>query len=351
VRSVATDAVLDLMEKHLFIRASELLANINIATKDLKGFVTWINLSGQYHSTLIKTVDALRATHKSTISRDLWKETLFFYLLRLLNGSPHGEDFFSRQKIETQVNRENRERKRLARKRQRAAKREREREEPKVRKTGTIGTTVSNGTTRSCKRCGTKFTSRKRASKHSCDGKRPEKVAPPPKNPAVSDSKRARRAKNRKARSERKKASKISASTTSAIQVRKEALIDNKLVSTPPVTVGSVIDVVKTIPPSQDSKPIASTSRLPPAPPPVVIPLAPMTRLDSPPSEDEDNEDEEDDVEYPNGEVIKCEGNFAPCGEPAVGYKDHGKYSRYPKCRKHEAFSNWVEGFDGYYSD
>jgi len=276
--------VREMLDRSLFVRASDLLANITAASKDKCGKIFWITLEKEYHSTLVKTVSALSRKLGLTYPIGLLKEALFDFLLPILNGEPQA-DFFNCNKVESKANRANRERKRLARKRTRAAARERKRECDKLKiKSDKAGN--PSGQTRTCKTCSTKFTSRKRLSKHKCPGKR-EKAETEKKEvtTVASDAKRARRARARKAKKVRSTASKVVALETevTSTKVPEEVIAAKKLDKDPPVTEGSgSVELAKDEKPGDKSK-----------------------------------------------DPVECED----CDQPAVGYWGFNERNAYPKCR------------------
>ncbi|KAF8460129.1 hypothetical protein BDZ91DRAFT_766534 [Kalaharituber pfeilii] len=163
-----------MLRKGLFVRASDLLSNVVVATKNEDGKVTWINLGKEYHGMMLTTA-------------------------------------LTKKKTEAKSNRANRERKRLARKRQRAAARERRRECDKL-KIPRDASGNPTGQTRKCDVCENRFASRKRLSKHKCapirkDGQKEVLLAEKVKKTNLA--KAARRRKARAAKKERKKSAKV----------------------------------------------------------------------------------------------------------------------------------------------
>jgi hypothetical protein len=221
--------VQSMLNKCLFVRTSDLLSNVTSAAKTVQGKFIWVTLDTKYHAVLVKTVLAITKQSDLTFPTALIKDELFSYLLQILNGTPQS-DFFKAQKIETLANRANQERKRLARKRSRAAARERKRECDKL-KIPSDKKGVPTGQTRSCKACLTKFTSRKRLSKHVCTGK-PVDAGQSGKELAVvgggkkiTEAKRLRRASARRNRRQKAKAAKVAAKED---EKSTEAVANNK---------------------------------------------------------------------------------------------------------------------------
>ncbi|KAF8241188.1 hypothetical protein K440DRAFT_637797 [Wilcoxina mikolae CBS 423.85] len=238
----------DMLNKCLFVRTSDLLVKITSAAKSVDGKFFWVTLDKQYHSVLVKTALAIASRSELTFPIGLLKEELFSHLLQILNGEPQS-DFFCSQKIEAKANRANRERKRLARKRSRAAARERKRECDKLKIPCDKRGVPASGQTRSCKVCLKQFTSRKRLSKHVCTdsssavgegGKEQDVTTGTVK---VSEAKRLRRAKARRVRRQTAKAAKVTAKNETTpqgdVETSGDAVADNKLTRTSPVTEGS----------------------------------------------------------------------------------------------------------------
>ncbi|KAF9451545.1 hypothetical protein P691DRAFT_344494 [Macrolepiota fuliginosa MF-IS2] len=220
-----TESVVCILERCMFVRASDLLAETTLATKNSEGEVTWVSFGPTYHSNIVKAaVATVKSAQKGAHKTLAIKEGLFIFILDILNGRPQ-VDFFVKKEIERGCNRANRERKRLARKRQRAARRERVREsellkagkrvDPAVLE-GTVKTDPVDGQTRRCSACHKRFASRKKLSKHKCvtstgdapvnsKGKRDVGVSE-----AVAK-RRLRRARNRQNKRLRQKAEKAAA--------------------------------------------------------------------------------------------------------------------------------------------
>lgn len=90
------EAIRHMLEKCLFVSASDLPTRISAASKNMEGKFTWITLDRDYHSVLVKTVLAICKSSKVIYQLSLLKEVLFEFLLSVLNGQPQ-PDFFSRK--------------------------------------------------------------------------------------------------------------------------------------------------------------------------------------------------------------------------------------------------------------
>jgi hypothetical protein len=213
-----------ILEKCLFVRASEVIARTVAATKDAESEIIWLTLEREFHHLLVTTVFAICKRNALLATNQEVKEALFDFLLGVVNGRPQSDA----KKIEARSNRANRERKRLSRKRARAAKREREREEPKI-----DAAIRRSEATRTCEECSVRFTSRKRYSKHKCV---PVPGKEEPQKSQTSEAKRARRVRARNAARLKKREAKATSevgvvNTTPAPQVA-----EDKLTAVTPVT-------------------------------------------------------------------------------------------------------------------
>lgn len=99
-------SALHLLEKNLFVRASELLIKVTIATKEPSGRIKWVTLDPSYHSILVRTAIAtVKANGNGTLhSVASIKEALFIFLLDILNGKPQHR-FFSQAEQEQDTGR------------------------------------------------------------------------------------------------------------------------------------------------------------------------------------------------------------------------------------------------------
>jgi hypothetical protein len=93
VQSEVQSAV-TLLEKSLFVKASELLDKVTVAAKDTSGRIRWVTLSSTYHSILVRTAIAAVKANGPKHSVASIKEALFIFLLDILNGKPQ-QGFFS----------------------------------------------------------------------------------------------------------------------------------------------------------------------------------------------------------------------------------------------------------------
>jgi len=246
-----TESVVRILESYLFVRASDLLAGVTLASRDPEGAIAWASFDPTYHSKLLKaaiaTVKGAQTGDHTTLAI---KEGLFIFILDILNGRPQA-DFFSTKEIERRGNRANRERKRLARKRQRAARRERAREAGLLKagkrvEPGALEGTVKltepvDGQTRRCSTCHKRFASRKKLSKHKC-GVSPGAVPieSQAKREGIPLSEKAARLRLRRARNRRNKRLRQKEEKAAAAKCKFDEAVAAKILEIEaPVTAGS----------------------------------------------------------------------------------------------------------------
>lgn len=88
-------AVVIILEKNLFVRASELWNKTTIAAKDAGGRVKWVTLDPRYHAILVRTAIATVKANGPNVSIASIKEALFVYLLDIINGKPQQNFFYA----------------------------------------------------------------------------------------------------------------------------------------------------------------------------------------------------------------------------------------------------------------
>jgi hypothetical protein len=78
--------VVIMLEKNLYVRASELWNKTTIAAKDASGRVKWVTLDPHYHSILVRTAITTVQANSPSHSIASVKEALFVYLLDIIDG-------------------------------------------------------------------------------------------------------------------------------------------------------------------------------------------------------------------------------------------------------------------------
>jgi hypothetical protein len=91
--------VVIILERNLYVRASELWNKTAIVAKDASGRVKWITLDPRYHSILVRTAIATVRANGPSHSIATVKEAVFVYLLDIINGKLQ-RNFFTRSEGE-----------------------------------------------------------------------------------------------------------------------------------------------------------------------------------------------------------------------------------------------------------
>jgi len=73
------EAVRDVLDTHLFVRATDLLTKVVAASKGNGGQIFWITLQREFHSTSVKTVLAIASKLGVTYPIGLLTEALFTF--------------------------------------------------------------------------------------------------------------------------------------------------------------------------------------------------------------------------------------------------------------------------------
>jgi hypothetical protein len=115
-------AVVIILEKNLFVRASELWNKTTIAAKDAGGRVKWVTLDPRYHAILVRTAIATVKANSPNVLIASIKEALFVYLLDIINGKPQ-QSFFMHLEGEKGITEEVLKRRQPDRKRNQASNR------------------------------------------------------------------------------------------------------------------------------------------------------------------------------------------------------------------------------------
>ena len=164
--------ILNVFRRLWFLSRDRLVREVDVAQKDDRGNIAWVEFGKAFHSHLVKCAFALLPplTHAS---ERMARRATFVFILEVLNREAD-TSFFDVKRAAKLANRAAQEKKRLSRKRSRAAKRERSREEGLVKSKPTpAGGTIAKAGSKSgvkleCIVCKKTFTSRKRAKRHTC---------------------------------------------------------------------------------------------------------------------------------------------------------------------------------------
>jgi hypothetical protein len=93
---------LEILERCLFVRASELIARTVLATKGLDGKIVWLTLEKEFYHQLVTTAFAVCKRNQLIVTNQEMKSALFDFLLGVINGRPQS-DFFDAKKTDSSI--------------------------------------------------------------------------------------------------------------------------------------------------------------------------------------------------------------------------------------------------------